>query len=79
LMLRAQSPALKLLLGAQLMLLVAGAALAIRLVPFANGDALPAIANGMELVMPMAIQKALNTLHLTESLPTTLITGTDTQ
>ncbi|CAJ7442565.1 putative permease [Burkholderia pseudomallei] len=66
LMLRAHAPALKILLGAQWLLLVAGAALAIRLGPFANGDAWPAIATGMALVMAMAIQNAVHRLHLSE-------------
>ncbi|VBW12200.1 putative permease [Burkholderia pseudomallei] len=79
LMLRAHAPALKILLGAQWLLLVAGAALAIRLGPFANGDAWPAIATGMALVMAMAIQNAVHRLHLPDALPTTLMTGTVTQ
>ncbi|KGS30122.1 YoaK family protein [Burkholderia pseudomallei] len=79
LMLRAHAPALKILLGVQWLLLVAGAALAIRLGPFANGDAWPAIATGMALVMAMAIQNAVHRLHLPDALPTTLMTGTVTQ
>ncbi|AIO69277.1 YoaK family protein [Burkholderia oklahomensis] len=79
LMLRAHAPALKILLGAQWLLLAVGAALAIRMGPFADGDAWPAIVTGMILVMAMAIQNAVHRLHLPDALPTTLMTGTVTQ
>lgn len=79
LMMRAHAPALKILLGAQWVLLAVGAVLAIRLGPFTNGDAWPAIITGMVLVMAMAIQNAVHRLHLPDALPTTLMTGTVTQ
>ncbi|KVD82552.1 hypothetical protein WS62_22915 [Burkholderia sp. ABCPW 14] len=79
LMLRARAPALKILLGMQWLLLAVGAALAIRMGPFTDGDAWPAIVTGMILVMAMAIQNAVHRLHLPDALPTTLMTGTVTQ
>lgn len=76
---RRQLPALPVLLGAKLALLVAGAALAIRFGPFANGDSLPAIVTGMVLVSAMAIQNAVHRVHLSAAPPSTLMTGTTTQ
>jgi uncharacterized membrane protein YoaK (UPF0700 family) len=48
------------LLGAELVMLVLGAALAIKLGPFSNGDNFAAIATGMTLVAAMAIQNAVH-------------------
>ncbi|RKP50546.1 YoaK family protein [Trinickia fusca] len=79
LMMRVHAPALKILLGTQWLLLVIGAAFAIRMGPFTDGDAWPAIMTGMILVMAMAIQNAVHRLHLPDALPTTLMTGTVTQ
>lgn len=76
---RRKMPALPVLLGAKLALLVAGATLAIRFGPFANGDSLPAIVTGMVLVTAMAIQNAVHRVHLSAAPPSTLMTGTTTQ
>ncbi len=76
---RRKTPALPVLLGAKLALLVAGAVLAIRFGPFANGDSLPAIVIGMVLVAAMAIQNAVHRVHLSAAPPSTLMTGTTTQ
>jgi uncharacterized membrane protein YoaK (UPF0700 family) len=72
-------PSLRTLLMLKLALLTLGAVLAIRLGPFANGDAWPAIATGMVLVSAMAIQNAVHRIHLGAAPPTTLMTGTTTQ
>ncbi len=76
---RHKLPALRTLLVLKLLLLIAGAALAIRLGPFGNGDTVSAIVTGMSLVAAMAIQNALHRIHLAGAPPTTLMTGTTTQ
>jgi len=70
---------LRVLLGLKLMLLAAGAVLAIRLGPFPNGDAWPALVTGMTLVSAMAVQTAVTQLHLGSVPPTTMMTGNTTQ
>ncbi len=75
---RGASP-LRELLRLKLVLLVAGGALALRLGPFHNGDAWPALLTGMTLVSAMAIQNAVQRAHLSAAPPTTLMTGNTTQ
>jgi uncharacterized membrane protein YoaK (UPF0700 family) len=72
-------PELKLLLLAEFALLTTGCAMAIRFGPFPNGDAVPALATGMTLVVAMAVQNALHRMHLGSAPPSTLMTGTTTQ
>ncbi len=72
-------PALRSLLGLQLLLLLAGAGLAIDLGPFHNGDGWQALVTGMTLVAAMAIQNAVHRMHLPASPPTTIMTGNTTQ
>jgi uncharacterized membrane protein YoaK (UPF0700 family) len=72
-------PALRVLLVLQMLLLVLGAVLAIRLGPFVYGDSLAALATGMVLVSAMAIQNAGHRIHLASAAPSTLMTGTTTQ
>lgn len=72
-------PAFETLLSVQVALLLVGAALAIGLGPFLNGDSWPAIVTGMTLVSAMAIQNAVQRIHLGSSPPTTIMTGTTTQ
>ncbi len=72
-------PALPTMLTIKLLLLVAGAALAIALGPFPNGDSGAAILTGMVFVAAMAIQNAVHRIHLGASPPSTLMTGTTTQ
>lgn len=72
-------PALRSLLTLQLLLLVAGAGLAIDLGPFRNGDGWQALVTGMTLVTAMAIQNAIHRIHLPASPPTTIMTGNTTQ
>jgi uncharacterized membrane protein YoaK (UPF0700 family) len=70
---------LKRMLFVQLVLLGVGAALAIRLGPFVEGDSAAAILTGMTLVAAMAIQNTASRIHLASAPPTTLMTGTTTQ
>jgi len=72
-------PVLETMLTLKLLLLLVAAALAIALGPFANGDSAPAIILGMALVSAMAIQNAVQRIHLGAAPPTTLMTGTTTQ
>jgi uncharacterized membrane protein YoaK (UPF0700 family) len=67
------------LLIIKLLLLAAGAALAVELGPFHDGDSWQAIATGMVLVAAMAIQNAAHRIHLASAPPTTLMTGSSTQ
>lgn len=63
----------------ELALLIAASALAVALGPFHNGDALPTIVTGLTFVAAMAIQNALQRIHLATFPPTTLMTGNVTQ
>ena len=76
---RRARPALELLLGAKMLLLSAGAAMAIYWGPFRDGDAGPAMITGMTLVAAMAIQNTAHRIHLAGSPPSTVMTGTTTQ
>ena len=67
------------LLAIKVLLLVAGAGLAIHFGPFHDGDSWQAITTGMVLVAAMAIQNAVHRVHLASSPPSTLMTGTTTQ
>ena len=72
-------PRLRILLGVKVALLALGAALAMRFGPFPSGDGWQAILTGMVLVSAMAIQNAVNRVHLSASPPSTLMTGNTTQ
>jgi uncharacterized membrane protein YoaK (UPF0700 family) len=78
-LLRRKLPALRIILSLKVVLLVAGAILAIHLGPFKNGDAWQAVVTGMVLVAAMAIQNAAHRIHLGSAPPSTLMTGTTTQ
>ena len=67
------------LLGLKVLVLIAGASLAIRFGPFHDGDGWQAILTGMVLVAAMAIQNAVNRVHLGSDPPSTVMTGTTTQ
>jgi uncharacterized membrane protein YoaK (UPF0700 family) len=71
--------AFEILLGIKVLLLIGGAALAIRFGPFHDGDSREAILTGMVLVAAMAIQNAVHRVHLGSVPPSTLMTGTTTQ
>ena len=72
-------PTLRVLLACQLLLLIAGASLAIRLGPFESGDGWSAIVTGMTLVAAMAIQNAIHRIYMATTSPTTIMTGNTTQ
>jgi uncharacterized membrane protein YoaK (UPF0700 family) len=76
---RRRRPALRILLWAQVAILSLGAALAIALGPFPDGDRPAALATGMVLVAAMAVQNAAHRAHLADAPPSTLMTGTTTQ
>jgi uncharacterized membrane protein YoaK (UPF0700 family) len=63
----------------KMILLIVGAALAVRFGPFHDGDSWQAILTGMVLVAAMAIQNAVHRIYLGSAPPTTLMTGTTTQ
>ena len=67
------------LLGLKVILLIAGAVLAIKFGPFQDGDKWQAILTGMVLVSAMAIQNAVHRIYLGSAPPSTLMTGTTTQ
>jgi uncharacterized membrane protein YoaK (UPF0700 family) len=73
------APVFELLVGLKVLLLAAGAALAIHFGPFQDGDHWQAILTGMVLVSAMAIQNAVHRVHLASAPPSTLMTGTTTQ
>ena len=78
-LLRRKLPALRIVLSLKVVLLIAGAALAIHFGPFRNGDAWQAVVTGLVLVAAMAIQNAAHRIHLGSAPPSTLMTGTTTQ
>jgi len=69
----------RVLLGLQLALLLGGFVLAVRLGPFPDGDSWPALVTGMTLVAAMAVQNAVQRIHLPGAPPATLMTGNTTQ
>jgi uncharacterized membrane protein YoaK (UPF0700 family) len=72
-------PALELLIALKVLVLIIGAALAIRFGPFHDVDSPQAVLSGMVLVSAMAIQNAFHRFHLGSAPPSTLMTGTTTQ
>jgi uncharacterized membrane protein YoaK (UPF0700 family) len=72
-------PALRTVLGLKMVLLSAGAVLAIVYGPFDNGDGWAALTTGMALVAAMAIQNAVHRLHMGALPPTTIMTGNTIQ
>jgi len=73
------APVFEVLISLKVVLLVAGAVLAIHFGPFHDGDAWQAVLTGMVLVSAMAIQNAVHRVHLASAPPSTLMTGTTTQ
>jgi uncharacterized membrane protein YoaK (UPF0700 family) len=67
------------MLGLKLLLLIIGAALAIKFGPFQDGDGWRAVITGMVLVAAMAVQNAVHRAYLGSAPPSTLMTGTTTQ
>ncbi len=72
-------PALRLLLAAKVLLLIAFFALAVCLGPFPNSDAPAGLLTGFAGVAAMAIQNAVQRVHLASLAPTTIMTGNTTQ
>ena len=72
-------PVLRTMLWLKLILLVAGAAMAITIGPGRQGSEPAVVVTGMLLVAAMAIQNAISRIHLGTAPPTTLMTGTTTQ
>ena len=72
-------PVLRTMLWLKLILLAAGAAMAIAIGPGRQGSEPMVVVTGMLLVAAMAIQNAVSRIHLGASPPTTLMTGTTTQ
>lgn len=72
-------PVFETMLGLKVLLLTIGAALAIKLGPFHDGDSWQAVLTGMVLVAAMAIQNAVHRVYLGSAPPSTLMTGTTTQ
>lgn len=64
-------PALELLIALKVLLLITGAALAIRFGPFHDVDSSQAVLSGMVLVGAMAIQNAFHRIHLASAPPST--------
>jgi uncharacterized membrane protein YoaK (UPF0700 family) len=67
------------MLTVKILLLLVGTVLAITLGPFKNGDSASAMVTGLVLVAAMAIQNAAHRIHLGNTPPSTLMTGTTTQ
>jgi uncharacterized membrane protein YoaK (UPF0700 family) len=76
---RRMRAALRILLAVEVLLLTAAAALAAAFGPFEDGDAPPALGTGMVLVAAMAIQNAVNRIHLPHFPATTVMTSNTTQ
>jgi uncharacterized membrane protein YoaK (UPF0700 family) len=72
-------PVLRAMLSLKVVLLAIGAALAIHFGPFSSSDTGPALATGLTLVAAMAIQNAVQRIHLGSAPPSTVMTGTTTQ
>jgi uncharacterized membrane protein YoaK (UPF0700 family) len=76
---RADAPVLRVLLATEALLLLAFLALAIAFGPFDNPDRLPALAIAFVGVAAMAVQNALQRVHLGDQPPSTIMTGNTTQ
>jgi uncharacterized membrane protein YoaK (UPF0700 family) len=74
-----QKPVLRILLGAEVGLLFAFFALAVAFGPFPNPDSVTALLTGFAGIAAMALQNAVQRVHLSSLPPTTLMTGSTTQ
>ena len=72
-------PALRIMLTAEVVLLAAFFALAVACGPFENADRPLALLTGFAGIAAMALQNALQRVHLASLPPTTLMTGSTTQ
>src|SRR5471032_1337849 len=74
-----KEPVLRILLGAEVALLLMFFVLAVAFGPFANADSLAALLTGFAGIAAMALQNAVQRVHLSNLPPTTLMTGSTTQ
>jgi uncharacterized membrane protein YoaK (UPF0700 family) len=74
-----QAPVMRILLTAEVVLLFAFLVLAVTFGPFANPDSPVALLTGFAGIAAMAIQNAVQRVHLSSLPPTTLMTGSTTQ
>ena len=72
-------PTLRIMLSAKVVFLLAFFVLAVTLGPFPDSDAPPALLTGFCGIAAMALQNALQRVHLAQLPPTTLMTGNTTQ
>jgi len=73
------APVLRILLGVEVALLFAFCALAVVFGPFADADSPAALLTGFAGIAAMALQNAVQRVHLSNLPPTTLMTGSTTQ
>ena len=73
------APVLRILLGVEVALLFLFFALAVTFGPFANADSPAALFTGFAGIAAMAVQNAVQRVHLAALPPTTLMTGSTTQ
>jgi uncharacterized membrane protein YoaK (UPF0700 family) len=76
---RRKAPVMRILLGAEVALLLAFFVLAVSFGPFANADSPAALLTGFAGIAAMALQNAVQRVHLSNLPPTTLMTGSTTQ
>ena len=74
-----KAPALRVLLAAEVVLLLAFFALAVTFGPFENSDSPLALLTGFAGIAAMAVQNGLQRVHLGNLPPTTIMTGNTTQ
>jgi uncharacterized membrane protein YoaK (UPF0700 family) len=74
-----KAPALRVLLAAEVVLLLAFFALAVTCGPFENSDSPLALLTGFAGIAAMAVQNGLQRVHLGNLPPTTIMTGNTTQ
>ena len=74
-----QKPPMRSLVAVKVLLLVVAAMLMIVYGPFKDGDQPPAFAAGMLMICAMAVQNAMQRMHLPQLPPSTLMTGNTTQ
>ncbi len=72
-------PVMRVLLGAKVALLFAFFVLAVSFGPFPNADSPAALVTGFAGIAAMALQNAVQRVHLSSLPPTTLMTGSTTQ
>ena len=73
------APALRVLLGAEAVLLFGFFALAVAFGPFPDPDSPAALVTGFAGIAAMAVQNAVQRVHLGDQPPTTIMTGNTTQ